>query len=64
MASQENDWIKCTGHTCPVPPETQVTVRYRDGFESRVPQAAAIYEANCRHTGDTFDVIACRPVSA
>jgi hypothetical protein len=36
----DDDWIEHTGDTCPVPPDTKVRVRFRNGTVSRQPYEA------------------------
>jgi len=51
------NWIEWKGGKCPVPPETVVIPRYRDGVEGNAAKAFARY---WQHEGDDVDIIAYR----
>lgn len=44
MSAPENDWIEHSGGECPLPPETRVQVRYRDGETEILPRASCVID--------------------
>jgi hypothetical protein len=63
--SEDNGWQHHRGRSCPVPPETKVQVRYRNGEVSDTFMARERrWEAWPRDMGETdWDIIAWRPIS-
>ena len=49
-------WIKWHGGECPVPPNTRVTVKFRDG-DSQSGYPAYAYAYSWRHDGDGADIV-------
>lgn len=60
------EWIDWAGGECPVPPETIVEVKFRDGDETG-PYNARLWGvhgklSNWDHAGEDYDIIAYRIV--
>ena len=58
----DDGWIKWEGGECPVPPYTQVMIKFRSGKETNRPDEADVYYWN--HDGDSCDIIAYRIVTS